>query len=489
MIHERTWPDKLLSWIVFVAGVIVCLCVIGVIIGSELWGDLVSLTLRDIPIMIGIFLLEMVILFLTLRSLSDKNARSILILTLVVCAVLRVCYVLIVQTEPTTDFKMILDAAEMAAVGDYSWSHVDSGYFYCWAYQIPFVLYEAVILRIFHSVLAIKLLNVAMMVGIDYLIYRIAAEMTSKRAGVCAAFVYAIFPGSIHYSSVLTNQHIASFLMMASILCLIMAFQKPNIYTYIFAAGVILGFSELMRPETIVLIATYLFLALWRLFSAPSKRRILKMCVVAAVFSMGYLGVTKGAEMILIQLDLAPNGIGNAVPEWKFVCGLNYDTSGQLSYEHIYLTEIKDKAVRVQEAKQIILHSVKNGNPVSFFIKKIKIMWGNDQYGYWALWNYQKEDYLFSHCTVGKFEHLFHLITLVTSVTMWTLSLLSFVIMRKNGIVNWIERLICVFIIGCFCVFLLIEVQCKYRYFVMPFVSIMMTPTLCAFEGRNLRRK
>ena len=80
-----------------------------------------------------------------------------------------------------------------------------------WAYQIPFVLFQSLILRISPTVKAIQLVNLLFMTGTVGLIYAIAKKYFSEVAGLIAAFLYAIYPGAIHMASVLTNQHVSLF--------------------------------------------------------------------------------------------------------------------------------------------------------------------------------------------------------------------------------------------------------------------------------------
>lgn len=41
---------------------------------------------------------------------------------------------------------LLYQAAQDSAQGDFRWSRVSGGYFYKWAYQIPYILYEAAVL-------------------------------------------------------------------------------------------------------------------------------------------------------------------------------------------------------------------------------------------------------------------------------------------------------------------------------------------------------
>lgn len=137
----------------------------------------------------------------------------ILLAVLTLSLAVRLFYVTVISTEPISDFKTLYEAAQASSRGDFSWSHVtiSDGFFYWWSNQIPFVLYESIIFRLFHSIFALKLFNVFFMVGINYLLYRIGQFFLSEKTALCVAFIYAVFPGAVMYASVLTNQYISLF--------------------------------------------------------------------------------------------------------------------------------------------------------------------------------------------------------------------------------------------------------------------------------------
>lgn len=143
--------------------------------------------------------------------------RRVLIAVLALAAILRAVIIALVPTQPVSDFSQLFEAAKAAAGGDFSWTHVTQGYFSWWQYQIPFVLYEALVYKLVPSMAALKLLNLLWSLGINYLIYRIAARFLPKRCALIAAFLYAVHPGQIASVPVLTNQHISMFFMLAGL--------------------------------------------------------------------------------------------------------------------------------------------------------------------------------------------------------------------------------------------------------------------------------
>ena len=152
---------------------------------------------------------------------AERQEKLTLAVILALAAALRVGYILIVPTQPMSDFALLYKSAQSAAAGDMSWADVTEGYFSCWQYQIPFVLYEAAILRLVPSMAALKMMNVVWGVGSVYLVWRIVSRFMPGRCALAAAFMLAVYPTQLMYSSVLTNQHISLFFVLLAITVLI----------------------------------------------------------------------------------------------------------------------------------------------------------------------------------------------------------------------------------------------------------------------------
>ena len=267
--------------------------------------------------------------------IARSKAKTIHILwaVMLVSLALRFLYVSLIPTRPCSDFEMLYLAAQKAAAGDFSWSRAAEGYFYTWAYQIPFALYQAVLFRLSHSLLALKLFNVLFMVGTNYLLYRIGKLYLSETAALCVAFIYAVFPGVLMYASVLTNQHISMFFLLLGVFMLLRADRRRTLCL----AGCMLAASDLMRPEAVLILAALLCCGLLRCIQRPDVMTVKQTALsVLLVFACYWLAKSL-TEWLLIWADIAPHGLGNQYPEWKFVLGLgNTDGYGGYSSKRFF---------------------------------------------------------------------------------------------------------------------------------------------------------
>ena len=124
---------------------------------------------------------------------------------------LRLAWVLTVQTNVVQDFAQMYNGAADAANNNFSFA--DKAYFTTWVYQLGFTMYQAGVIKLFgEGVLAIKLLNILYCTGITYFIYRIATHLFNEFSGRVAALIFATYIPNIMMTSVLTNQHLATFL-------------------------------------------------------------------------------------------------------------------------------------------------------------------------------------------------------------------------------------------------------------------------------------
>ncbi len=154
----------------------------------------------------------------------------------------------------------MLDAARNIAKGNYEFNQ--SVYFTTWVYQLGFSFYESVIIRCFgDNIFILKLLNIFYSTGTVIFIYLIGAKVFNELAGRMAAFLYAFYIPNILYSSVLTNQHLATFLFYAAFYLIIKRFAH-NKFSWLYI-GLLLSLGNLMRPlGPIIIVGVFIYFIL-----------------------------------------------------------------------------------------------------------------------------------------------------------------------------------------------------------------------------------
>lgn len=410
------------------------------------------------------------------------SGRTLLLLTLGAAFVLRLGYMLAIRTPPTSDFALMYQAAQqMAGLSDTPWAQPSTGYFYWWGYQIPFVAYQALVLKLIPSIWALKALNLLFMVGIDFLIFQIGRQFLSQRAAVGAAFLYAVYPGAIHMAAVLSNQHIATFFLLLGCWLLLSRRRWP----WMLLAGCFLGVGNLMRPEGAVFLATMVFCALCLFFRFPKACLAGRLALSVVLVLAAYWCVQTGTGAVFKAANIAPYGIKNQAPEWKFVLGLDAaSVSGSYSDKNIYILSYTDSRERKAEAWRIIAESFQEcGDIPGFFLHKTEVMWAEDESFFWST----------GHLDASN-PKVLYFIRGMKSVEKG-LFLLAWAALPGAAVLLWRRKdgggaaLFCMTAVcALFAVYLLVEVQPRYRYPAMPLLFLLSGVPLDWLYARQRRK-
>lgn len=409
-------------------------------------------------------------------SLAERRTKLALAVILALAAALRIAYIFIVPTQPVSDFSLLYGAAQSAAAGDMSWADVTDGYFSWWQYQIPFVLYEAAILRVAPSVAALKMMNVVWSVGSVYLIWRIVSRFMPGRCALAAAFMMAVYPAQIMYASVLTNQHISLFFVLLAVAVLTETASPWGCAL----AGTMLAVGDLMRPEGTIVLAAVFCCALCAVIGQPRRKRALSLLITLAAFALAYFAVKWAAGAVLGALGLAPHGIGNSVPEWKLVVGLDRENGGTVSDKYIYILNLADPAARRAAGQDIISqHLAQHGGWAAFFLAKLRYFWASAEDLTFTLGGVNVWESAVGGMSVESMTYALSGAELAARIAAYVLAAAGCVKLAVNAMhgagrnTSAAPLLIAAILCGTVLAYLLIEIQPRYRFFAMPFVFML----------------
>ena len=409
-------------------------------------------------------------------SLAERRTKLALAVILALAAALRIAYIFIVPTQPVSDFSLLYGAAQSAAAGDMSWADVTEGYFSWWQYQIPFVLYEAAILRVVPSVAALKMMNVVWSVGSVYLIWRIVSRFMPGRCALAAAFMMAVYPAQIMYASVLTNQHISLFFVLLAVAVLTETASPWGCAL----AGTMLAVGDLMRPEGTIVLAAVFCCALCAVIGQPRRKRALSLLITLAAFALAYFAVKWAAGAVLGALGLAPHGIGNSVPEWKLVVGLDRENGGTVSDKYIYILNLTDPAARRAAGRDVIAqHLAQHGGWAAFFLAKLRYFWASAEDLTFTLGGVNVWENAVGGMSVESMTYALSGAELAARITAYVLAAVGCVKLAVNAMhgegrnTSAAPLLIAAVLCGTVLAYLLIEIQPRYRFFAMPFVFML----------------
>ncbi len=246
----------------------------------------------------GILVIVIGIIYCILKlNLPDK--LHIIIIALM-SLIPRLLFMLFVQTPISGDFLITYHAAMQTVAGDTSW--LETSFFSTWAYQIPFVYYQALILKLFGSDMALKVFNIAFMVSTNILIYKIAKTFTTSNAALICALLYSVYPAPILLTSVLTNQHLSLMFFMLGIYFYL---SNPSWYRIILS-GVFLVLGNLFRPEGILIIGAVILHMLMKHQDKPKWNSIKNVYGKAILLILIYVFLNQASSLLLKAAGAAP---------------------------------------------------------------------------------------------------------------------------------------------------------------------------------------
>lgn len=394
----------------------------------------------------------------------------------------KILVILVIKPPIESDFLTMYEAAKLLRVGDLSYTNLD--YFIKWGYQVGNVFYQAMLLKVFNSIFFLKIVNCLALSGTTVLIYMTIKEIINEKSAKFASLLYAFYPHPVLLTTVLTNQHVPTFLFFLALYITIKKdfFTSKPILKYLLV-GSLIGLGNIMRPEGIIFILTiaiYLFCICYK--SENFKPLISKILVLL----ISYLVISQGCSFAFKTFNISKNGLSNQDPLWKFVLGTNYESQGRYSENDlVYLADTKKELTIIKD------RTIKN--PVQFtklLAVKAKIFWtGNNLY--WSN-NYLETENItiLSHEISGRKvnEYLNSLNEQIYLIS-FILALIGLFSLIKNKYKKEINLFIILLSLY-FIVYLFIEIMNRYTY--TPRVAIFMLAGVgldyLLKKGKNIKK-
>lgn len=265
------------------------------------------------------FIWFIVYLGLCLFISKDDRFKHFGIILFLVSFFVRLVFIIVFDFPQVYDFATLLDASLMFSHGDYSFS--SWWHFSTWGYQTGFVIYQGILLKLFNSVFLLKLLNVLYSSFLVLFIYKIGKRVSDERSSRIVSLLYMVFPFYVFLDTVLVNSHLATLLMYLGILFLI---KKDKCFKDYIIGAVLIAFGNIIRPEGIIVVLALLVYEFFLFDKSKLVNTFVRVCSFLVIyFSIGVL-----ASNLVISSGVNPSGLENKDPLWKFILGFNYDTCG-----------------------------------------------------------------------------------------------------------------------------------------------------------------
>ncbi|WP_273124321.1 ArnT family glycosyltransferase [Bacillus weihaiensis] len=391
------------------------------------------------------------------------SKKFFFLLLLLIAFCLRIGWAYFIKTPIASDFLYMYEGAVDLSKGNYEFTN--NFYFEKWSYQLGFTSYEAMVVSLFgDSPRILKLLNIFYSIGITIIIYLTASKLFNETSGRIAGLLYAFYIPSIVMSSVLTNQHLSTFLyFLAFYLIIAKGLEKKLIWIWI---GLILALGNLIRPlGSFSLLAIIIFCFLFYYLNDKRKIKFNITKKLSGVLIV-YVLFQQLVSYTLIGIGITDETLSNKDSLWKFVLGLNLDTRGHYSSEDVeYLDQFSLWNERNEKAKELISERLEDKSKVAKLMNdKFIDMWGSkDSTVYWSLKGTQHS---------AEFPQLLYTTerAMYLSIMFFSIIGVSYMIYQQG---NKQYSLFLILILGYAFVHTLIEVQTRYRYDIIPSLFII----------------
>lgn len=251
---------------------------------------------------------------------SDKTA--VILLAVLSLALLGV-WNCICDTQPSSDYKVLLEGANDIINGDFpALAREKDNYFYFYNFQIGYSFYLSIFLRLFGgSLVGLKILEIVTISLTHIVVYKIMRLFRSTGESFFTAVLLIVNPYIFMGSGIPNNQHI-NLLLCLLVMYIFLGIKDfslnwKNLLKYALC-GLLLALSQVLRPTTTVVLAAFILCSL--LYGIFQKD--IKLLIGTAIIAVAYLISFNLINLCFILSELAPIGIKISNPYFKLVLGL-----------------------------------------------------------------------------------------------------------------------------------------------------------------------
>ncbi|MBN1535368.1 MAG: glycosyltransferase family 39 protein [Anaerolineales bacterium] len=405
------------------------------------------------------------------------------------------------NVQPFDDFARTLTAGEMLANHDKSGVRTEL-FLEVHPSLVPWIVFEAGVVKIFpdNPILALRILN-CIACGITGMMIFLLGKKISTRTGILASTIYALYPSSIVFSAVLSCQHFSTACdYLAFVLVLFPhdnSFRDKRFHLYTITIGVLLGISQLFRPDALPMIVAIIIYTI-KTFLENEKPKVswfpllFKITVIIITFQI----ITQAAFWFILHKNIALDFNKSIDPEYKFFVGFNFNQGKFVSEDR----KIFSEASHTERHQLLYTRLVEYGKHplrlIELFYRKYYVMWAYNSSSFsWlqgkeiselrtkiedgsiSAWELNKYNRLMNYQSLFKSldSGYYFLITFFAAIAAWNL--------RKQhpesdlfSLLTWV----CICYIG---VFFFIEVQERYKYFLMPALIIFSAYGVTVYDN------
>lgn len=414
-----------------------------------------------LPILLSLIIIFIIFNFLRKKKVSEK---PFLLIIISVTFISRLVCIFQINTPLESDFETLFNISNDFIDGELDAS--SQKYINDWSFQVPFILYQAVLVKICNNPIFLKIINAVISVGITIFIYYISKKISNRKSAELVTLLYSVVFGVILYNNILTNQYIFTLLVMIAINTLLTDRIK-NQYIKMTIVSLLIGIANLMRPEGIVLILSFTCFEIYQVLI--KKNNLLIFLKKLAILVVIYMIICNGTMYLLKKVNVIKNDVENDIL-FKIVIGLNADTNGRWSEQEF--SRILDKNLTMKERKQLekklIIERIKDKRIIPLMIKKVNNYWNDFEY-FWSIGHLSDSSINIFNKKLN-YGQVYNFIYCYDQ-TIWMFILIMFALGMKKC--NSKSMLLYIIVIGNFLIYLFIEVQGRYAFYSRVIIFIL----------------
>ncbi|MCL2546395.1 MAG: hypothetical protein FWE06_04275 [Oscillospiraceae bacterium] len=437
-----------------------------------------------------------------------------LLLALLITLAARLAWILLTANEPVSDFARYHElAAHYANHGTILWGRYTAIFPHTWGYTL--------VLSWMYSLFGVSYsvafgFNLALCLAIAALMYDIGAKLFAPWIGGIAALIWAFMPGQVMFVSLICAEMLHLTLMLAAI-SLYLRIHRAEIWRsrlfFVCACGIVLGFSSIIRPISLVILIALVFHLILShafvrvqgylvVFGKNFLKRGLILCLLLPLFYFGALSLYEHAYLaptlqrsydtdlseFFLDRDVPPipfSDFPNSRPAmsggWNLLVGMHAPSNGilneylQINYFLPALHDTSRSAIEVQrdfmeQAVYSAHQNLRDGTMLPLLARKTINLWGRDDWVVnWQANNETVNEYgqPVGHISVAAWQRLLSFAAngyyyIVLAAALLSMSLLLFVKKARRRLSPILPLSIAFW--GLFFFLLLMETNARYPY-------------------------
>ena len=208
--------------------------------------------LKCLPIFLAIFIIAITIFII---KKFDINEKFFIIFIILVTLITHLACIYLIKNPQVSDFETLFDISQDLLDGNLN--KISQNYVDTWPYQVPFILYQTVLLKICNSTLFLKIINTIVNTFIILLIYSISKKLSNKKSAQIVTILYMLFINKILYNNILSNQ-IPQILFLLLGLNIFISNKIKNEKIKVLLFAICTGIANLFRPEGIIILLSFI---------------------------------------------------------------------------------------------------------------------------------------------------------------------------------------------------------------------------------------